>query len=222
METEGKRVYVYGGEEKGAPLVVVNTFQGDGREIYGAATEMTDSSFTLAVVGDIDWNHEMAPWESPPVFKGESAFTAGAEEYLNKLTNSIIPAIKQEHSLDPEYLVIAGYSLAGLFALYSLYRTDVFARAVSASGSLWFPGFEDFSNENAFLKMPDKVYFSLGDKEKNTKNKLLGQVEDRTRNIYNSYKENGIDTVFELNPGNHFQKPDWRLAKGIVWILQRN
>ena len=220
VEITGKQVYVYGGEEKAAPLIMVNTFRGDGRELFEAVRKTTDKPFTLAVVGDIDWNHEMAPWKSPPVFKGESSFTAGADEYLNRLTESIIPTIKLEFSLEPEYLAIAGYSLAGLFALYSLYKTALFSRAVSASGSLWFPRFEEYINKNAYLKKPDKVYFSLGDKEKNTKNKLLAQVEERTGNIYNNYKKKGIDTVFELNPGNHFQDVDGRLAKGIAWILQ--
>ena len=38
------------------------------------------------------------------------------------------------------FIGIAGYSLAGLFALYALYKTDAFTRVASMSGSLWFPG----------------------------------------------------------------------------------
>ena len=34
------------------------------------------------------------------------------------------------------------------------------------------------------------------------------------------YQQIGIDCTYELNPGNHFQDPEKRLAKGIAWILQ--
>ena len=30
----------------------------------------------------------------------------------------------------------------------------------------------------------------------------------------------GINTVFEQNPGGHFQEPVERLSKGIRWILE--
>ncbi len=46
-----------------------------------------------------------------------------------------------------------------------------------------------------------------------------GRVEDKTKEIYEHYKDSGIDTVFELNPGNHFKDADIRLGKGIAWIL---
>ncbi|MBQ3854124.1 MAG: hypothetical protein II778_05385, partial [Anaerovibrio sp.] len=123
-------------------------------------------------------------------------------------------------SAEPKTLIIAGYSLAGLFALYSLYRTDMFQGAVSASGSLWFPNFAEYVMDNPFAQKPEKVYLSLGNKEKNVKNKLMMQVENRTRAILNHYQQQGIDTVFELNPGNHFRDVDDRIAKGIVWILK--
>ncbi len=55
--------------------------------------------------------------------------------------------------------------MAGLFAVYSLYRTDLFCAAVSASGSMWFPDFMEFIDNNNFIKIPEKVYFSLGDKK---------------------------------------------------------
>ena len=44
----------------------------------------------------------------------------------------------------PAWRGLAGYSLAGLFALYALYQTDVFARAASMSGSFWFEGIMEY------------------------------------------------------------------------------
>ena len=219
MTVEDKHVFLYGEEGEKAPLIVINTFQGDGREVYSALRSISDARVTLAVISDINWNDEMSPWECPPLYKNDEPCTGGADEYLSKLTGSIIPAIKNETGSEPEYTAIAGYSLAGLFAIYGLYRTDMFSRAVSASGSMWFPEFKTFTESNSFMRKPDKVYFSLGAKEARTKNALLSTVEERTGEIYEGFKELGVDTVFEMNPGNHFKDADMRLAKGIAWIL---
>ncbi len=219
MIIEGKHIYIYGEKKEKVPLVIVNTFQGNGSEIYSALGSMTDKKFCLAVICDIDWNDEMSPWECPPLYKNDSPCTGGADQYLNQLTDIIIPAIKNELGDQPEYIAIAGYSLAGLFAIYSLYRSDIFSRTVSASGSMWFPDFMEYTDHNNFLKRPEKVYFSLGDKEAKTKNPLLSTVETGTIHIHEKYKNMGVDTVFEMNPGNHFKDADIRLAKGIAWVL---
>ena len=216
---EGKHIYIYG-DKTAAPLVITNTFQGDGSEVYSALGTLTDEKVTLAVVSDINWNDEMSPWGCQPLSKNDSPFTGGADKYIDELAHSIIPEVKTKLGSEPEYMVIAGYSLAGLFSIYSLYKTDMFARAVSASGSMWFPDFIEFTGANCFCRKPDKVYFSLGDKEAHARHSLLRTVEDKTREIYESYKALGIETVFEMNPGNHFKDADLRLAKGIAWAIE--
>ena len=163
MIVEGKHIYIYGEKGKKVPLVITNTFQGNGSSIYNELCSMTDKKVNLAVISDINWDDEMSPWECPPLSKNDSPCTGGADKYLKKLTDSIIPAIKNDVGTEPEYIGIAGYSLAGLFAIYSLYKTDIFSRAVSASGSMWFPDFVEYTQKNDFSKKPDKVYFSLGD-----------------------------------------------------------
>ncbi len=220
MIIDGKHIYIYGEKEMQGALVMVNTFQGDGSNLYSILKSMTDQSFCLAIVSDIDWDDEMSPWECPPLYKNGDPCTGGADVYLDKLTKDIYPAIIEGLANPPERIIIAGYSLAGLFAVYSIYRTDLFSAAVSASGSLWFPDFMEYTDNNSFCKIPEKVYFSLGDKEAKTRNQILGTVESRTKQIYEKYKNMGIDTIFEMNPGNHFKDEDIRLAKGIAWVLQ--
>ena len=84
---------------------------------------------------------------------------------------------------------------------------------------MWFPDFKEYTETNEFCRKPGKVYFSLGDKEAKTRNALLANVEKNTADIYKRYKSLGIDTIFEMNPGNHFKDADLRLSKGIAWIL---
>ena len=121
----------------------------------------------------------------------------------------------------PSYVALAGYSLAGLFAIYAAYKTDIFSRIISASGSLWFPGFEDYAKSHEFVKKPDFVYLSLGDTESKAKNKVLATVQDKTESLFELYKSKNIPVIFELNKGNHFTEPALRTAKGIKWILEQ-
>ena len=114
---------------------------------------------------------------------------------------------------------IAGYSLAGLFALWSLWQTDAFDRAASASGSLWFPDFVDRASTAPFAGSPQAVYLSLGKKETKTPNRMMRHVLDDTRAMEALLVERGIPTTLELNPGNHFAQTDLRMARGIHWIL---
>ena len=66
---------------------------------------------------------------------------------------------------------------------------------------------------------PDKIYFSLGDKEANTRNPILKTVEDNTRELSEYFKNLGSEVKFELNKGNHFTDIILRSAKGIKAIL---
>ena len=119
----------------------------------------------------------------------------------------------------PSYISIAGYSLAGLFALYALYQTDVFERAASMSGSLWFPDFKEYVFSHEMKRKPDKLYLSLGDKEAKTRNRYLKAVQENTENIAAHFREEEIDVTLEMNPGNHFKDAALRSAKGILAII---
>ena len=66
----------------------------------------------------------------------------------------------------------------------------------------------------------DRVYFSLGDKEKMTRNQRMAVVEEHMAKAADLLAQEGADTIFEQNPGGHFQEPVERLTKGIRWILQ--
>ena len=35
------------------------------------------------------------------------------------------------------------------------------------------------------------------------------------------YSEKGIDTILQMNPGNHYQDAEKRTAAGIRWLLER-
>jgi hypothetical protein len=84
---------------------------------------------------------------------------------------------------------------------------------------MWFPGFWEYVNEHEMKAKPERIYMSLGDQEANSKNSYLCTVQEKTEVIYKHFEEIGLPAKYELNPGNHFQDADERLAKGIAWCL---
>ena len=203
-----------------APLVVLNCFGDEGEAVASELDGLADSSYSLLAVTVSDWNDSLSPWKAPAVFKGESDFGCGADEYIAELVDEIVPAACSEAGLKPSAVYIAGYSMAGLFALYSLYKTDFFTGCASCSGSLWFPGFFDFVHENKFAVSSPKIYLSLGDREAQTKNPMMSLVEDNTGCMAEHYEFKGYNVLFEMNQGGHLNGPCWRTAKGITWLLK--
>ena len=212
---------IYPSIEPEAPITYLNTFSDEGQKVYGAAQPDGCPPFTLVTISNLDWNRDMAPWDSPAAFKKGEPFTGGADDYLRLLVEEIIPRAEKELPGPPAWRGIAGYSLAGLFALYAIYRTDVFSRVGCMSGSLWFPGFKEYIFSHEPKRQPDCVYFSLGDKEAKTRNPVLKTVQENTEEIQTFYQNKGIDTVFQLNPGNHFVQGEERTTAGIEWLLSR-
>ena len=214
-----KVITLFKSPDTNAPLIVFNIFEGDGEDLYQALQNMGCTSINLLVIGNIDWNHDMSPWYMPSIYSKEKSFSGGADEYLRLLIDNILPKANEKIDGEPGFTGITGYSLAGIFAVYAMYKTDAFDRVASMSGSLWFHDFIEYCKRNDCRKLPDKIYFSLGDKEANTRNPVLKTVEGNTRELSEYFKKLGSEVIFELNPGNHFTDTILRIAKGIKAIL---
>lgn len=218
-----KTISVFSIAQKAAtPVIYLNTFSGEGQKVFEAATQVTGCPpFTLVSISNLEWNHDMVPWDSPPAFKNAEPCTGGANDYLRLLTEEIIPIAEKEIGGVPCWRGIAGYSLAGLFALYAIYWTDLFSRVGSMSGSLWFPSVKEYIFSHEPKRWPDCMYFSLGDKESKTQNPILKSVQQNTEAIHAFYQSKGINTVFQQNPGNHYNNTVERTATGLCWLLSR-
>ena len=173
----------------------------------------------LVVIFSVDWNRELSPWSAPKAFQNGADFGGQASVLLDVLTRQIIPLTEEHLRCVPEFRGIAGYSLAGLFALWAVYQTDLFDRAASISGSLWFDGFLDFMRANT--PKAKLVYLSLGDREKEVKNPRLAAVEDCTVQAVELLRTQGVSTVFEMNRGGHFRDIPTRIARGIQELKEK-
>ena len=219
FKANGKDATLYLSEKESCPLIVLNNYSGNGASVLEKLEMLNCPDRNLLVVGNLNWDHDMTPWYCPPLSENDTPCTGGADEYLDLLLTEIIPRAKELIKGEPSFLGIAGYSLAGLFAIYAMYRTDIFDRVASMSGSLWFPDFKQYCFEHKIKRNPDKLYLSLGDKEAKSRNKLLMTVQDNTEALAAHYKELGINVTWELNPGNHFKDAALRSAKGIAAII---
>ena len=222
IEAAGRTVELFsqgGGQD--APILLLCAGEEGGEAVFSEARALTDAPFRLAVFPVARWEEELSPWPAPRVFRGGGDFGSGADETVRRLTGEVLPRLRAEPGAADAPCYLAGYSLAGLFALYDLYRTDAFRGAASCSGSLWFPGFSEFAAENDLMGSAERIYLSLGDRESRTKNPVMATVEDRTKAIAALLRDRGVETAFELNPGNHFRDPEKRLARGVAWICER-
>lgn len=172
----------------------------------------------FAIEGE-DWNADLSPWSAPAVFKGETDFAGGADVYLDLLCNRVIPQTEETLGLNVVRRGLMGYSLAGLFSVYAMYKTALFSEIASVSGSLWYDGFVEFMQERTVFCKPQKVYFSVGRKEKKTRNRRMAGVEECTLKAKARLEEEGISCLFEINEGNHFYQVEERMEKAAEYLF---
>lgn len=221
FSVSGKMVSVMPSSVCDRPVIYLNTFADEGDKVYQSLCDMDCRDFTLVTVSGLLWNHDMAPWDIPPVSESDTPCTGGAEEYLQLLTEEIVPEAEKTVRGSVLWRGLAGYSLAGLFAVYSLYRTDIFSRIASISGSLWFPDFTEYVFSHEMKSVPEHIYLSLGNRECKTKNPYLRTVQTNTEAIRDFYVKKGVDTGLTLHAGGHFKNAVQRTALGIAWIIKR-
>ncbi|MCR4588367.1 MAG: esterase [Lachnospiraceae bacterium] len=161
-----------------------------------------------------DWNRQLAPWEAAPVF-GKEGFGDGAATYLEELKNGVIEPIEEKWGKKTWY--IAGYSLAGLFALWAATQRDTFHKVAAVSPSVWYPGFLEYIKEHPL--QTTAVYLSLGLKEEKTKNPVMATVGDCIRTLDQMLEDGGITHILQWNEGNHFADYEGRMTRGLEWLL---
>ena len=203
----------------------------------GPRGKAVPSLMTAAFVSD-DWNAELTPWEAPPVF-GDKAFGSGAQGTLRYVEEELLPALTVglgggsagrsvggPAGVSPEgaprtKLIIGGYSLAGLFSLWTAYNSSLFDGAAAVSPSIWYPGWPEYAESHG-LKT-GAVYLSLGDREEKTRNRTMARSGDNIRRQIELLEKDPAcrACALEWNPGNHFAEHNRRMAKGLVWLIER-
>ena len=234
FELEGRKITMYGSAGARFTLIQPSDEQdlsGMDGEVQAVAETTGTEDFCLAAVGVRNWNGELSPWEAPPVF-GSEGFGSGAGEMLLYITEKLLPHLAGERekalgNTKGSYagtagpaVFLGGYSLAGFFALWSAYQTALFDGVAAVSPSVWFPGWTEYASGHS-CRTP-AGYLSLGDREERTRNRTMAQVGDAIREQYRKLSSEGVPSVLEWNPGNHFRDAGLRTAKGFSWLILRD
>ena len=187
----------------------------------GTAELIADAAaapFVLAAFQVFDWDLDLTPWHDPAINRDPKVGTMTGET-LRYITDSLLPNLVARYGDRP--VILGGYSLGGLFALWSASQTDRFAAIAAASPSLWIRDWLNFAGEHPVLTK--KVYLSLGDQEEHVKNRSIARVGDSVRGEYELLKSQigPENSTLEWNPGGHFQDGDKRLAAAFVWCIDQ-
>ena len=112
---EQKRVDVFASAAPDRPVIYLNTYGREGKQVFKHLQETGCPDFSLVAVSNLEWDHDMAPWDIPPISEKDTPCTGGSDDYLKLLLNQILPEAEKALPGIPSWRGIAGYSLAGLF-----------------------------------------------------------------------------------------------------------
>lgn len=209
------------GSENPACILVQPSARHENGALEGEAAQIAALSkvpFLLATIELGDWMVDLMPWPDPNVSR-EPGAGLHAQDTLQYVLLQLLPELKGRYG--PLPVILGGYSLGGLFALWASSQTDSFASVAAASPSVWIHGWIPYARKHA--PMAESVYLSLGKEEEHVRNQAIAHVGDNIRTQYELLKsqlgEDHCTLVWE--EGNHFTDNEGRLARAFVWCLGR-
>ena len=173
----------------------------------------------FVVISGVNWEEDLTPWKAPGLKDGE--FGGKARYFLDMLKADLFFNLEASMRIVKPERSIVGVSLSGLFAVWASLSMPLFSAVGSVSGSLWYDGFLEWMKEHKDTAT-GRYYFSLGEKEKDGKNKRLSSVEEATLEAVDLLKSVGKDVTFEYNEGNHFGPLIERIEKATKHVLINN
>lgn len=184
----------------------------------GQIAELSSVPFVLATIELEDWMIDLMPWPDGNVSRDPEAGKHG-QGTLEYVLLSLIPELQKRYG--PLPVILGGYSLGGLFALWASAQSDSFKAVAAASPSVWIKDWIPFAKKHA--PMADAVYLSLGDQEEHVKNQAIARVGDCLRTQYSLLQEqlspNNCTIVWEQ--GGHFNDNEGRIARAFAWCMER-
>lgn len=168
----------------------------------------------------MNWNDDLTPWPAPGVFKQKKPFGGKAEDFLKVFLSEYLVDIEQSLGLVRPQRYLVGISLSGLFALWTITKTDIFSGIASISGSLWYDGFASWLDNTQQKNTSARVHLSLGNREKNSKDERMRQVEKLTEQVARTLADKSISVDYQLVEGTHFSPIEPRLELALKDLLQ--
>lgn len=178
---------------------------------------------SIVVVTGMDWDDDLTPWPAKGEPPGCPDFKGKASAFLATLVSDVIPKVEKCLGMDNDVeRTLTGVSLSGLFTLWQWMVGDTFGNIISLSGSFWYDGFAEWIKSRKVPEKTGRAYFLLGNQEARSKVKAFQPVQTDTEEIVDYLKKNGIDCIFELVPGNHYQYGIQRLDRAFAWMFRQS
>lgn len=193
------------------------TVEGSPEPLEAVYSQFEHPRFALVGITGLDWFADLSPWPAPNVTPGQPDFAGGADGTLRYLTEQCIPFAEGRLGA-PKTRGITGYSLAGLFAVYAFYKTDLFSQVGCVSGSMWYDRFCSWMQQRRPPRENGKIHFSVGELESRSAGRF-GTVAACMEQSCRLLSSQGYDSVFCQNPGGHFDHVPQRSARAISWLL---
>lgn len=179
-------------------------------------TALIDRPFLLVTIELEDWTIDLMPWPDGNISRDPEAGKHG-QETLDYILQGLLPELERRYG--PRPVVLGGYSLGGLFALWASCQTDRFPAVAAASPSVWIHGWIPFAKKNRPLAVA--VYLSLGDREEQVKNQAIARVGDNLR-AYFELLRTRLDPehcTLVWEEGGHFNDNAGRLARAFAYSV---
>ena len=177
---------------------------------------LIDRPFLLVTIELEDWTLDLMPWWDGNISRDPEAGKHG-QETLDFILQGLLSELERRYG--PRPVVLGGYSLAGLFALWASCQTDRFQAIAAASPSVWIHDWIPFAKKN--MPMAQAVYLSLGDREEHVKNQAIARVGDTLRAYYELLR-NQLDPehcTLVWEEGGHFNDNAGRLARAFAYSV---
>jgi predicted alpha/beta superfamily hydrolase len=172
--------------------------------------------FLLATIELEDWIVDLMPWPDEDVSRDPES-GKHAQETLSYVLTALAPELQQRYG--PLPIILGGYSLGGLFAIWASMQTDSFKAIAAASPSVWIHDWMSFAKKH--VSLADYIYLSLGNQEEHVKNQAIARVGDNLRAQYALLQEQlgpeHCTLVWE--EGGHFANNEERLARAFAWCM---
>ncbi|MDD6239967.1 MAG: alpha/beta hydrolase-fold protein [Eubacteriales bacterium] len=211
----GYRYSAYGEED--APILILH--HGDEEEDYSSYEDYFKAHQILFIkIQGNKWERDFSPFPCSKVFRGGKDFQGGAESYRKKFVSEVVPFLLVHYSLTPDRIILSGYSLAGLFALYAS-QCSLFTDINSVSGSLWFPDYvESLKMQKVYA---NNIYLSIGDRESVSRSPILQTGVEKQKKAYQELVAKKKNVTLVLEKGGHFDNPEKRVLHGIEWLFKQ-
>ena len=140
--------------------------------------------------------------------------------FLTCLETELIPFVEENYRTAPNDRAIFGYSLGGLFALFSLLRNpELFRRYVAGSPALYWDNAVMFQYEAEFAKhrarLDKRCFLSVGSKESS----FVSHVQNFAGTMKKRNYE-GFDLNLQVFEGeSHASSPAFAAVKGLQTVF---